>query len=167
MVGAVAVVALAASGVRSTFGVFIKPIEAEFGWDRMALSVVASVGFIFNGAAGPVMGRLADRWGPRGVLGIAAVLLGVGTLGAGVVVSLWQLYLTVGLLMAIARRRAALAMMDEWARRKQNCRNECKTATVVRGCEAFADSQYRHYNEVYSRSQPERRSRPGVRRVRG
>src|SRR5262245_39852440 len=101
IVGAVAVIALAASGVRSSFGVFIKPIESDFGWDRTALSIVASIGFIFNGAVGPIMGRAADRWGPRGVLGISAVLLGVGTLGAGIAVSLWQLYLTVGVLMAI------------------------------------------------------------------
>jgi MFS family permease len=66
VVATVAVVALAASGVRSAFGVFIKPMETEFGWDRTALSLVASLSFLFNGAAGPVMGRLADRWGPSG-----------------------------------------------------------------------------------------------------
>ena len=51
---------LAASGVRSAFGVFIKPMEAEFGWDRTALSLVVALGFVFNGASGPVVGRLAD-----------------------------------------------------------------------------------------------------------
>jgi MFS family permease len=101
VVATVAVVALAASGVRSAFGVFIKPMEAEFGWDRTALSLVASLSFLFNGAAGPVMGRLADRWGPRGVLAGSGVLLAAGALGAATVVSLWQLYLTAGILMAV------------------------------------------------------------------
>jgi hypothetical protein len=29
---------LAASSVRSSFGVFIRPMEAEFGWDRTSMS---------------------------------------------------------------------------------------------------------------------------------
>ena len=80
VLGATAVALLAASGVRSAFGVFIKPMEAEFGWDRTALSLVASLSFLFNGASGPVVGRLADRWGGRVVLAASGVLLGVGAL---------------------------------------------------------------------------------------
>jgi MFS family permease len=101
ILGATAFALLAASGVRSAFGVFIKPMEAEFGWDRTALSLVASLSFLLNGASGPVVGRLADRWGPRMVLAAAGVLLGVGTLGAAGVVTLWQLYATVGVIVAV------------------------------------------------------------------
>jgi hypothetical protein len=43
VLGGKAVARLAASGVRSAFGVFIKPMESEFGWDRTALSLVASL----------------------------------------------------------------------------------------------------------------------------
>ena len=68
VLAATTVVILASSGVRAVFGVFIKPMEAEFGWDRTALSTVAALSFVFNGASGPFVGRLADRWGPRGVL---------------------------------------------------------------------------------------------------
>jgi hypothetical protein len=45
MLGATGVVLLAASGIRSGFGVFIKPMETEFGWDRTALWLVASLSF--------------------------------------------------------------------------------------------------------------------------
>jgi MFS family permease len=118
ILGATAVVLLAASGVRSAFGVFIKPMEAEFGWDRTALSLVASVSFVFNGAAGPIMGRLADRWGGRVVLASSGVLLGVGALGAAMIVSLWQLHATVGILVAIGAGGAssgiAAVMASRW-----------------------------------------------------
>lgn len=118
VLGATALVMLAASGVRSAFGVFIKPMEAEFGWDRTALSAVASLAFIFNGGVGPLVGRLADRWGPRGVLASASVLLGVGTIGAAAVVALWQLYLTVGVLVAVGAggmaTSVAAAMAARW-----------------------------------------------------
>lgn len=66
VLGAVTLILLATAGVRSSFGVFIKPMEAEFGWDRTSLFI--------SGAVGPLVGRLADRWGDarRGqVLGIA------------------------------------------------------------------------------------------------
>jgi MFS family permease len=98
---------LAASGVRSAFGVFIKPMEAEFGWDRTALSLVVALGFVFNGASGPVVGRLADRWGSRIVLASSGVLLGVGALSAALIVSLWQLYATVGVILAIGAGAAS------------------------------------------------------------
>ena len=61
VLGAVTVMLLATSGVRSSFGVFIKPMEAEFGWDRTSLSVVASISLFLYGAMGPVVGRLAAR----------------------------------------------------------------------------------------------------------
>ncbi|PYM20394.1 MAG: hypothetical protein DMD81_01945 [Candidatus Rokuibacteriota bacterium] len=49
------------------FGVFIKPIESEFGWSRSALSAVAAMSLLILGASGPFVGRLADRWAPRRV----------------------------------------------------------------------------------------------------
>ena len=107
ILGGVSLALLAASGVRSAFGVFIKPMEAEFGWDRTALSLVAALGFVFNGASGPVVGRLADRWGSRIVLASSGVLLGVGALSAALIVSLWQLYATVGVIVAIGAGAAS------------------------------------------------------------
>src|SRR5437016_99814 len=38
VLGALTVCMLAGSGLRSVFGVYIKPMEAEFGWTRGALS---------------------------------------------------------------------------------------------------------------------------------
>lgn len=117
VLGAVSLLLLAASGVRSSFGVFIKPLEAEFGWDRTSLSVVASLSLFLYGAAGPFVGRLADRWGPRGVLAAAAVLLGAGTLGTATVVSLWQLYLAAGVVTALGAGGAAMSVAASLAAR--------------------------------------------------
>jgi MFS family permease len=107
VLGGTAIALLAASGVRSAFGVFIQPMEAEFGWDRTALSLVASLSFLFNGATGPIVGRLADRWGARVVLTASAILLGVGVLGAALIVTLWQLYATVGIVVAVGAGSAS------------------------------------------------------------
>ena len=107
---AVAVVMFAGSGVRSSFGVFIRPMEEEFGWSRTQLSLVASLSLFLYGAVGPFVGRFADRWGPRKVLAAAAVLLGLGTLGTSAVSSLPQLYFTAGMVTSVGAGGAALSV---------------------------------------------------------
>jgi hypothetical protein len=38
VLGALAFAMLGGTGLRSVFGVYIKPMEAEFGWSRVTLS---------------------------------------------------------------------------------------------------------------------------------
>src|SRR3972149_5144180 len=66
VLGAVMLVMIAASGLRNVFGGFIKPLEAEFHWDRASLSGAAALSLFLLGAVGPFVGRLADRWGAPG-----------------------------------------------------------------------------------------------------
>lgn len=101
VLGALTLCMLAASGLRSVFGVYIKPMEAEFGWSRGVLSGAAAVSLLLLGAIGPLAGRLADRWGPRRVIGLSLLLLGLGSIGAALVQHLWHVYVTVGLMMSL------------------------------------------------------------------
>ena len=101
VLGALTLCMLAGSGLRAMFGVYIKPMEAEFGWSRGALSGVAAISMLLLGAASPFVGRLADRWGARSVMSLSLVLLGAGAIGAAFVQTLWQLYVTVGVLMSL------------------------------------------------------------------
>jgi MFS family permease len=100
---------MAGSGLRAVFGVYIKPMEAEFGWSRGALSGAAAISLLLLGAAGPLVGRLADLWGPRRVIVGAALVLGAGTLGSAMVQALWHVYVTAGLLMALGSGGLALS----------------------------------------------------------
>jgi MFS family permease len=99
---------LAASGLRAVFGVYIKPMETEFGWSRGALSGAAAVSLLLLGATGPFVGRLADRWGPRLIILGGLVALGIGTIGSAFVQQLWHVYLTAGLLTAVGAGGIAL-----------------------------------------------------------
>jgi len=100
---------MAGTGLRSSFGVYIKPMEAEFGWGRGALSGVAAVSLLLLGAVGPFVGRLADRWGPRRVVVFSLLLLGLGAFGACRAQGLAQIYLTIGLLMAVGAGGLSIA----------------------------------------------------------
>ena len=108
VLSAVALAMMTASGVRTAFGVYVKPMEAEFGWSRAALSEVAALSLLLLGAASPLAGRLADRWGPRRVIAFSIVLLGVGTISTAFARELWQVYITAGILMALGSGGAGL-----------------------------------------------------------
>ena len=92
---------LASSGIRAAFGVYIKPLEHEFGWSRGQLLGAAAISLLLLGAAGPFIGRLADRWGARPVIAVCLVMLGGGALATAFVQKLWHIYVTAGFVMAI------------------------------------------------------------------
>ena len=117
MLVAVVFVMLAGSGIRAVFGVFIKPIEAEFGWSRAQLSGAAALSLFVLGAVGPMVGWLADVWGPRRVMLLATAILGAGTVLSSFVGHLWQFYISAGLLMAMGAGGLGMATSSTVAAR--------------------------------------------------
>src|SRR2546428_3502309 len=90
---------MAASGLRSVFGVYIKPMEAEFGWSRGALSGAAAISLLLLGAAGPAVGWLAHRHGPRRLLVVSLLMLGSGAPRASFGQTLLHVYVPTRLLL--------------------------------------------------------------------
>lgn len=60
------------------FGVFIKPFEREFGWNRATVSGVFSLARLEVGLFGPLEGWAVDRFGPRKMILIGVPLMGLG-----------------------------------------------------------------------------------------
>jgi sugar phosphate permease len=89
---------LITSGVRATPGLFMVPLESEFGWSRATISVAIAVNIALFGLIGPFAASVMHRWGLRRV-----VLAALALLAASVAVSTrmhteWQLLLLWGVL---------------------------------------------------------------------
>jgi len=77
----------------STFGIFVKPLAETFGWSRSAISLGFSIVAGFASLAAPIVGLLADRFGPRKVILCAALLYGSGFLSfVSLSASIWHFY---------------------------------------------------------------------------
>lgn len=112
-----------AMGIRSTIGLLVHPWENEFGWDRAAVSLTASFGFLAYGLAQPLAGRWADAYGPRLVFAGSLALLGLATAAVALIQSIWQAYLVfgVGLMAAVggASNVPAAVSIGRWVKRRK------------------------------------------------
>jgi MFS family permease len=71
-----------------TFGVFFKPVAEDFGWSRGEFSTCYTAMLLAYAPACYLAGRLSDRRGPRSIMLIAALLIGVGFIGCSTAVNL-------------------------------------------------------------------------------
>ncbi len=101
---------------RAVFGVFFKPILADFDWTRAMISGVVSVSMIIQGSLAVVMGGLTDRFGPRVVLTLSSCLVGLGYLLMAQTGSLWQLYLSYGLILGVGMGGVMVPLLSTVAR---------------------------------------------------
>jgi sugar phosphate permease len=95
------IVMLFAAGVRTIPGILIKPLEAEFGWDRSSISFAVAISLFVFGLGAPIAGTLIDRFGPKKVMLLALVLTAAGLTPLLALRELWQLHLFWGLLTGI------------------------------------------------------------------
>ena len=98
VLGAAFLIITMAVGTLFALGVFLKPIEEAMGWSRGAISSAALLNWVIVGLGSFVSGVVSDRVGTRTVVLAGGVLLGLGLVLGSQVSTLWQFYLTFGLL---------------------------------------------------------------------
>jgi len=99
---------LAAASFRSSTGVLIEPLEAEFGWSRALTSGAITVNFILYGLTAPFAAALMARFGVRGVVVSALALIAAGMGLTTLMTSGWQLYALWGLCVGLGTGALAL-----------------------------------------------------------
>ena len=80
------------------FPVFFVALLEEFGWARGPAAGAFSVFVLLSGLGSPLVGGLTDRYGPRVVIPLGALVLGVALVGCASVTELWQFYVFYGLI---------------------------------------------------------------------
>ena len=92
--------ALASVGVY-VMGIFIQPLEQEFGWKRAEIVAGMTIVSLFGMACAPFVGLIVDRFGPRrlGVFGVlvSCVTLASFSLTGPSIWSWWALWIPVAL----------------------------------------------------------------------
>ena len=77
-----------------SFGVFVHPLHAQFGWNRTQLGGAVAVSQFGLAIALPFWGRLVDRFGPRPILFISVLTMSLLAASLALLTPhLWHLYL--------------------------------------------------------------------------
>ena len=104
------VVMLITSGVRATPGLFMVPLEAEFGWSRALISASIAVNIALFGLIGPFAASVMDRWGLRRVvLGALALMVGAVALSSQMSAE-WQFFLLWGVVVGVGTGVTAMVL---------------------------------------------------------
>lgn len=77
----------------SFFGIFLKPLSAEFGWTRADVALAVTIGTLIAAGLGVYLGRVLDRFGPRWMMAGGFALLAGSYFGLAFVNSLVAFYL--------------------------------------------------------------------------
>ena len=99
-----------------SFGVFFKPLEQDFGWSRALVSSGYTT-FLFGYAISVIIsGRMADRYSPRPILFISALLAGIGFLLCSQIhnINEFRLFLFIGGLGGGATISVPTSVVQRW-----------------------------------------------------
>lgn len=104
-------------GSRFAFGLMLKPMTEDLNWSRSSLSLVVATFMVVSALSMPLVGRLIDLYGTKVVMGVGAVIGGIGIGLVYYVSSLWHLFLVYGLIYAVGHAATNIAPVGIWVSR--------------------------------------------------
>jgi MFS family permease len=110
MVGVTFVTALISAGAVGAPGVFIVPLQNEFGWSTAEISSALSIRFILFGLMAPFAAALLNRYGLRNVTLLALLTVVSALLTSLAMTKVWQLMLLWGVVIGIGTGMTALVL---------------------------------------------------------
>jgi MFS family permease len=102
LLAAAMVIVGVAMGALFSLGVFLAPIQASTAWSRTDISAVALLAWVTLGIGSFFWGALSDRTGPRAVIVVGGLFLGLGLVLASRSAALWQFAVAYGGLVGLA-----------------------------------------------------------------
>ncbi|MGE0134938.1 MAG: MFS transporter [Dehalococcoidia bacterium] len=122
LAASVAAMALGSGVSMWAFGLYVRPLEAEFGWSRSEVSFAFSVSLLVSGLCGPLVGRWVDQRGARSAIIVGGVATAATYLLLATTQELWQWY-CYSTLNAVARTLMFfipfMALISRWFDRRR------------------------------------------------
>ena len=128
-------------GVRFSYGVFFKSIQAEFDLTRTVTSSVHSAYLMFCAVFSVLGGWAIDKYGPRRVFFSLGLITGISLMLISRTQSLWQFYLTYSLLLAVGTGAPVpllSSVVSRWFDRKRGLALGISTSASGLGIVAIA-----------------------------
>src|ERR1700738_4654121 len=110
MVGVTFFTALISAGTVGAPGVFIVPLQNEFGWTTAEISSALSIRFILFGLMAPFAAALLNRYGLRNVTLSALLIVASALVMSLAMTKVWQLMLLWGVVIGIGTGMTALGL---------------------------------------------------------
>jgi sugar phosphate permease len=110
VVGSTFLVMLATAGAMGAPGVFIGPLEREFGWSAANISSALALRLALFGLMAPFAAALINRFGVRIVVVAAIGLVSCGILASLAMTQVWQLVALWGVVIGIGTGMVALVL---------------------------------------------------------
>lgn len=98
-------------GLRSTFGLYMRPISEDMGWGREVFAFAIALQNITWGVSQPFLGALADKYGAGRVVGLGAVGYAAGLYFMSVATTPLAMSLSAGILMGVALSSTSFAVV--------------------------------------------------------
>ncbi|MBI3058076.1 MAG: MFS transporter [Deltaproteobacteria bacterium] len=99
-------------GIRFSFGVLIKPLVSEFSWERGAITLAYTLNMLVFACCQPLAGKLLDRFGPKLLFSISALVTTSGLMLTSQTTSLSDLYLYYGVVTAAGTSGISISVVS-------------------------------------------------------
>jgi MFS family permease len=124
------VVTITSIGMNS-FSLFLRPIEAEFGWSRTMVTVPYMFGMLGWAVGGVLFGKMADDLGARRVILGGILLMAAGFFGMGLSQNLWQLSASYGIMVGLAKGACGLVIISLLVAKHYDAKNRGLAVSVI------------------------------------
>src|SRR5665811_634549 len=123
-------------GARFAVGLTLKPIVDDFGWKRSELGLAVALFQVVSAATMFAAGHLADRTGPRLVLGGGLLVSGIGIGLMSLMTAPWHALALYGVVFALGNGAASMIPVGVMVTRAFPARTGIANAVVMSGMSA-------------------------------
>ncbi|MFC1962055.1 MFS transporter [Chloroflexota bacterium] len=102
--------------VHFSYGVFFKELASEFNLSRAVTSGAWSIPNLIYGISSVLMGKMTDKLGPRAIVIVCGLLMGLGYFLMSRINAAWQLYLLMSVLGGVGMGAAFVPVLSTVAR---------------------------------------------------